>query len=170
MDYIARLYSLADAYHTDSTDRMDEILNWLPLVNEGLHFVHIEKLGDSGKIAILGTEDEIISWLEGYHRKNQWGSDYVIPGVSDKIAAAVDPKHYKDYANGKQWLETMSQIPTLREPSKFKAAVELQVRKYLDRNGSKDAELQELKKALWYLKALVSYIENGNVLDISKMS
>jgi hypothetical protein len=124
----------------------------------------------------LHSMDELTSWLIGAERYNQWerqasASFATIDEVSpvQKIERAVNPAHYQDYANGLQWLETMSKIPTLREPVKFKAAVELQVRKYLDRNGSKDAELQELKKALWYLKALVSYIENDNILDISKM-
>jgi hypothetical protein len=124
----------------------------------------------------LHSMDELASWLIGAERYNQWerqasASFATINEASpvQNIERAVNPAHYQDYANGLQWLETMSKIPTLRKPSRFKAAVELQVRKYLDRNGSKDAELQELKKALWYLKALVSYIENGNILDISKM-
>jgi hypothetical protein len=46
-------------------------------------------------------------------------------------------------------------------PEAFVAALELQVRKYLDRAGKKDASLQEHKKALWYLKFMVAYEQNG---------
>lgn len=85
----------------------------------------------------------------------------------------VSPSHYKDYIAQMQWLDAMSQIPTLRAPVKFKAAVEMQVRKYLDRNGSKDEELQELKKSRFYLCYLVAYIENNCQMiraeDVHKM-
>lgn len=82
--------------------------------------------------------------------------------VPDHIAKAVSPSHYKGYVDDYQWLDVMSRIPSMREPARFKAAVELQVRKYLDRCGQKDEELQELKKSLFYLKYLVAYVENGN--------
>jgi len=45
----------------------------------------------------------------------------------------------------------------------------LQVRKYLDRNGGKDEELQELQKALWYMKFLVAYIKNGGPIKIENI-
>jgi len=74
----------------------------------------------------------------------------------------VKPDHYKEYMPGMQWLEAMQHLPRFRNnPEAFKGAVELQVRKYLDRNG-KDEELQELSKALWYLRFLVAYIKNGD--------
>lgn len=79
----------------------------------------------------------------------------------DKVAKAVDPSHYKGYIGEMQWLDAMSQIPTLRDPIKFEAAVELQIRKYLDRNGGKDSTIQELKKAQFYLTYLIMYKENG---------
>lgn len=82
--------------------------------------------------------------------------------VAPSINAAVDPKHYKDYILDMQWIDAMSRIPTLRSPVGFKAALELQIRKYLDRRGQKDNDLQELKKSLFYLKYLIAYIENGN--------
>jgi hypothetical protein len=72
-----------------------------------------------------------------------------------------------------QWLETMQYLPSFRDPTCFKAAVELQVRKYLDRLGGKDAEQQELGKALWYLKFLLAYTKNNNqpirIKDIEKI-
>ena len=51
-------------------------------------------------------------------------------------------------------------------PKNFKAAVELQIRKYLDRLGGKDAELQELEKALWYTKFLVAYVKNKGPIRV----
>jgi hypothetical protein len=81
----------------------------------------------------------------------------------------VDPKHYQAYfidpifSLELQWLETMCRSGRfLKNPEEFKSAVELQIRKYLDRNGGKDKELQELMKALWYMKFLVAFIANNN--------
>jgi hypothetical protein len=79
----------------------------------------------------------------------------------------IDPKHYQGYitleSETLQWIETMQYLPRFsKDPECFKAALELQVRKYLDRNGKKDTELQELKKARWYLDFLIKYVENGD--------
>lgn len=81
----------------------------------------------------------------------------------------IDPKHYKGYVEELQWLDTMSRIPTLRDPIKFEAAVELQIRKYLDRNGQKDESLQELQKALWYLKYLIAYKKAGRPITVGEV-
>jgi hypothetical protein len=80
----------------------------------------------------------------------------------DLIAAAVNPSHHKGFIDDLQWIDVMSRIPRYRNnPEAFKGAVELQIRKYLDRNGRKDNELQELLKGLWYYKYLCAYIKNG---------
>jgi hypothetical protein len=85
----------------------------------------------------------------------------------------INPSHYQGYVKDMQWLETMQYLPHFRNPESFKAAVELQVRKYLDRSGGKDEELQETKKALWYLEFLTAYIANGNqpirVADVQRL-
>jgi hypothetical protein len=84
----------------------------------------------------------------------------------------IDPPHYQNYLTHQlpvtkinvelQWLETMCRIQRYRDnPEQFVAALELQVRKYLDRNGRKDDDLQELQKGLWYYKFMVAYIKNG---------
>ena len=78
------------------------------------------------------------------------------------IAAAVNPSHYKTYCKDMQWLETMQYLPAFRNPDCFKAAVELQARKYLDRLGKKDNEAQEILKSIWYLRFLAAYIAKGN--------
>jgi hypothetical protein len=80
----------------------------------------------------------------------------------DLIAAAVNPSHHKGFIDDFQWIDVMSRIPRYRNnPEAFKGALELQVRKYLDRNGRKDNELQELLKGLWYYKYLCAYIKNN---------
>lgn len=72
---------------------------------------------------------------------------------------AVDPNHYKNYIDDMQWLDAMSKLPTMKDTAAFSAALELQVRKYLDRRGQKDDTKQELRKALFYLAYLVKYVE-----------
>lgn len=101
------------------------------------------------------------------------------PSDSAKITSAINPKHYSSFMDISkhglvlQWLEAQQYLPRFRNPENFKSAVELQIRKYLDRNGGKDPELQELRKALWYLQFLVAYITNGNspisVKDINEL-
>jgi hypothetical protein len=80
------------------------------------------------------------------------------------LADAINPPHYQSFLDQYQWIETMCRLQRFKDnPEQFEAAIELQVRKYLDRCGRKDARLQELEKALWYLKFLVAYVKNGSV-------
>ena len=92
---------------------------------------------------------------------------------------AINPSHYASYfgdnevIKNMQWLEAIQYLKQYRNPDIFKAAVELQARKYIDRLGGKDDEVQEIKKSIWYLKFLAAYIANGNkpikVKDIQKL-
>jgi len=75
---------------------------------------------------------------------------------------AVNPKHYQNIAAGKQYIELM--VDMLEGKTGIEAHLFGQTYKYLMRCGSKDEELQELKKALWYLTALVKYKETGEVM------
>lgn len=81
---------------------------------------------------------------------------------------AINPSHYASYFGDNdtikemQWLEAIQYLKQYRNPDIFKAAVELQARKYIDRLGGKDNEVQEIKKSIWYLKFLAAYIANGN--------
>lgn len=91
----------------------------------------------------------------------------------------INPSHYQGYINipeiefELQWLETMQYLPRFRNPEVFIGALELQGRKYWDRNGGKDEELQELTKGVWYFKFLLAYIKNGRkpirVADINRL-
>lgn len=78
----------------------------------------------------------------------------------------VNPSHYQSIFSFRdvelQWLEMVQCHKRYRNPEIFKGAVEMQVRKYLDRLGGKDKEAQELLKALWYLKYLIAYILNDS--------
>jgi len=78
----------------------------------------------------------------------------------------INPSHYQGYIQTEkevlQWLEAMQYLPRFRNPESFVAAVELQGRKYFDRNGGKDEEVQELQKGLWYFKFLVAFLLNGS--------
>jgi hypothetical protein len=81
---------------------------------------------------------------------------------------AINPSHHQgtiviDGVVELQWLEHLQYHSRYRNhPERFKGAVELQIRKYMDRNGGKDSELQETLKALWYMKFLAAFIKNGN--------
>lgn len=102
-----------------------------------------------------------------------------IKGVAEPSKDAINPSHYQAFFGGietmeaLQWLEAKQYEGQFKDPVRFKAAVSLQIEKYLDRNGGKDDELQELSKGLWYNKFLVAYIKNGNkpirVKDIPKL-
>ena len=77
------------------------------------------------------------------------------------IEKHTEPEHYKGFVDDYEWADVMSRLPGYRaNPEKFKGALEFTLRKYIDRNGRKDKELQELKKARFYLCYLIHYIEN----------
>jgi hypothetical protein len=126
---------------------------------------------NSSFLKTLYTIDECEAWMAMLERTH-WNSEFKaavnIEGP-DKISEAVDPTHYKTYLEDYQWLDAMSRIPTLRDPAKFEAAVELQIRKYLDRNGQKDNSIQELMKARWYLSYLIAYKKAGRPILVSEV-
>ena len=82
--------------------------------------------------------------------------------TQSKLDAIINPKHYKNVAAGKQYMELM--VDMLDGKSGVEAHLFGQVYKYLMRCGNKDDEVQELEKALWYLTALVKYKKEGVVL------
>jgi len=131
----------------------------------------VEKV-DGSTVQSMHTAEAFELFLEKAARDHAWKplgtlEEFVeLPG-SAIAPDAINPSHYQAYFKSEdlelQWLETMQHSGRYaKKPEEFKAALELQVRKYLDRNGGKDTELQELRKGLWYLKFLVAFIENGN--------
>jgi hypothetical protein len=93
-----------------------------------------------------------------------------IPVVSSTTIAknAVKPTHYENFIDEYQWLDAMSRIPRYKDPKVFAGAVELQIRKYLDRNGRKDDEIQELRKGLFYYMYLLKYLQNNGKPILAK--
>jgi hypothetical protein len=84
-----------------------------------------------------------------------------MPRKTSEVKNKVDPAHYKGFVNELQWIETMARIPRYRKnPSEFIAALELQVRKYIDRDG-KDISEVEYRKGLFYYMFLVAYLSKG---------
>jgi len=93
-------------------------------------------------------------FYDNYTKK--WGAA-VPPDVEP--TDAINPKHYQDVVPNMQYMEMM--VYMLDD---VKSHLKGQVYKYLMRCGKKDAELQELKKAQWYLNALIKYQEEGKVM------
>lgn len=111
----------------------------------------------TGKIVqTIKTKEGLEDWQIGQERAHSWQSP-----KRAKVKSAVAPTHYENFIDEYQWIDAMSRIHRYENPEVFKGAVELQVRKYLDRNGKKDSELQELSKGLFYYIYLVMYIKNG---------
>ena len=67
---------------------------------------------------------------------------------------AINPHHYK--VGG---IETIDFMKAKSNPEEFRGHLRLTALKYLSRYGQKDNELQELKKAKWYLDRLIEELE-----------
>lgn len=123
------------------------------------------KSSNSSESKLLSNMSEINEYIKMLSSERYWDSQFD-KAMTEQKKDAINPSHYKAYIETEkdvlQWLEAMQYLPRFRNPESFKAAVELQARKYLDRNGGKDAELQELQKGLWYFKFLVAYTKNGD--------
>ena len=173
MQYIFDLYNNQDVRFETTTD-IDSID--LMLFTQGGYVV--AHSGDS-KVTLKSLDD-----FDGFQEardRNIWIRDKltkVLP--KDPVKKdAINPSHYQGLfvvpASGEyQWLEHLQYHKHYRDnPEGFKLAVEMQVRKYLDRCGNKDAEGQELMKALWYMKFLAAFVKNGNkpifVADIEEI-
>lgn len=180
MRYAYSVYR-ADGVREDLTTRFEEVEKLVKQL--GFTNVYVEdQLSEMVDSYWLRSEDDMIQhrmmlerrqWI-GKAAKAEGGKIVEMPitvnvSVSDTIKAAVNPSHHKSFLAGKigdieidlQWLEGQQLLPKYRDPELFIAAVELQVRKYLDRNGKKDDELQEFMKAKWYLDFIIAYIKNG---------
>jgi hypothetical protein len=93
--------------------------------------------------------------------------------ITEKVGDAINPPHYQDYINfsltdqdavGLQWIEVEFRKPHFRNnPEAIRGALLFQIDKYLGRLGQKDASVQELRKAKWYLEYLIAFESNGNV-------
>jgi len=128
----------------------------------------------------IRDDDDVLAWRTVLERSAAWNpvkdllTDHVKrdPGdtppeslqltdeeiAATNIALAVDPVHYKAYIDEYQWIDAMSRLPRYQDPNIFIGALELQVRKYLDRMGQKDSDYQELGKATFYLEYWRQYV------------
>ena len=70
--------------------------------------------------------------------------------------SAINPEHYK--IGG---IETIDYMKAKSTPEEFQGHLRLTAIKYLSRYGHKDNQIQELKKAKWYLDRLITEIEAG---------
>lgn len=155
------------------------------MVTEGCYVKIFDEFGELSWI--LDSEDDLISFRECVARAATWGhtivnGNPVTEAQKDMMEKSmhsseyyrsklklpprdkdhINPSHYQEYMPNMQWLEAMQHLPRFKDnPEAFKGAVELQIRKYLDRNGGKDEELQELLKSRWYLTFLIAFIKNG---------
>lgn len=81
--------------------------------------------------------------------------------ISELIKKAINPKHYKDVAYGYQYIQLM--IPMLERFDGITSHLMGQTYKYLMRAGNKDVLIQDLRKARWYLDALIEYQQSGKI-------
>lgn len=117
-------------------------------------------------------DNATLAWPETCDGDNlaptKWGVSYM-DQVKERIKHAmesrddkINPPHYKNVAAGKQYMELM--VDMLDGKEGVEAHLFGQVYKYLMRCGNKDEEVQELKKAQWYLNALIKFKTEGVVM------
>lgn len=87
----------------------------------------------------MNEAERIIKCIEEISKRNRIMDD------------AINPKHYK--RNGMEAIDVMKAFSTEEE---YQGHLRLTALKYLLRVGHKDEEIQELKKAKWYLDRLIS--------------
>ena len=131
---------------------------------EGLAFCNVEVTQGAKQVAVLHVPEDFVQWRDKLERDFAWKPEKVANGV----AAAVDAPHYKGYINDMQWIQAMGNLERFRDLSdgKFYGALELQIRKYLDRLGKKDESVQELLKAKWYLEYLIACMHEKRVVRV----
>jgi hypothetical protein len=119
--------------------------------------------------ATFKTYDDFLGWQTANERL-VWKDKEVASKPKDHI----NPSHYQGYITTLneelQWLEAMQYLPRFRNQDSFIAAVELQGRKYWDRNGGKDEEIQELKKGIWYFKFLLARLIKGSPIKVNEIN
>jgi len=68
--------------------------------------------------------------------------------------SAINPSHYKTGG-----IEAIDYMRAKSTPEEFRGHLRLTALKYLSRYGHKDDQLQELKKAVWYINELIDELE-----------
>ena len=67
------------------------------------------------------------------------------------------PPHYTSGG-----IETIDYMEAKSTPEEFRGHLRLTALKYLSRAGLKENTLQDLRKAQWYVNALIEFIEDSN--------
>jgi hypothetical protein len=172
----------------DTTDNFNQVEAAVATIRSdgGTPWVNISDGVDVHSSRELHTPEDVMEWRQTLERNFAWkpfdesetgihlnqgltaGDGFFAhyskvgePGFIKK-PDPINPSHYQGYVKDMQWLEVMQYLPRFRDPDCFKASVELQARKYLDRLGQKDNDVQELLKSVWYIRFLAAYIKNGN--------
>jgi len=105
------------------------------------------------------------SELTNYIKNNREKDDTIMlqpPTLDTTQTNAINPKHYQNVAAGRQYVELM--VDMLARFEGVEAHLMGQTYKYLMRAKLKDPLVQDLKKARWYLDALIKYAEEGKVM------
>jgi hypothetical protein len=158
MQYVIKYYDKTGLHLTNNVNNITE-----ETFNYGI--VEVEDERQTHVVNDMSEFEELCDVLA----RSIWRPNY----EEIKMADPVNPEHYKKYIDEMEWLEAMMKLPSMRDPKVFTGALELQVRKYLDRNGRKDETHQEVKKALFYLKFWSLYLEKGQdtrVADVFQTS
>jgi len=113
---------------------------------------------DTEEDSMRSVTEEVKSYKQGNYGYLEEG----LNGTSSKdLESVINPKHYKDVAYGYQYIQLM--VPMLERFDGITAHLMGQTYKYLMRAGNKDPLKQDLKKAQWYLNALVEYVNTGKI-------
>jgi hypothetical protein len=92
-----------------------------------------------------------------WRRANPWNHEKSSFPTSDPVNS---PSHYTSGG-----IETIDYMEAKSTPEEFRGHLRLSAVKYLSRAGLKHDTLEDLKKARWYINALIEFIEdpsNGN--------
>ena len=157
-----------DFVRKESFDRFEEIK---PHHVNGTSIIRVFKT-INGKYEPWGQirdEEDLLMWQEKLARELVWPNGLKQdPALNDLKQAALDkiygnpnyakdhinPPHYKNVVESLEWIEVMKYL--LKGKTGLEAGLYMQIYKYLMRSGGKDDELQEERKALWYLKYLIA--------------
>ena len=83
---------------------------------------------------------------------------HVIKNVPKNVNDIINaPSHYTSGG-----IETIDYMEAKSTPEEFRGHLRLTALKYLSRAGLKENTLQDLKKAQWYVNALIEFIEDSN--------
>ena len=108
-----------------------------------------------------GSNQDEMYEMEKEYWVNVAQQDRFNPNKNCGVKDAINPSHYKGIIGELQYIECMEFI---LGKDGLAAHLKGQGYKYLMRMGKKDEEMQELKKALWYLKCLNILMRNGTIV------